>query len=196
MFFKFIIGLLLAIAVGVLGGSSLGEGFFGFKTTASATKIVEDIRDIGVAMQTFKAADDQVRTAVQVADASDTTADNWTSAQVIGLVGADGAGYLEAGADNTAAGLVNFAVSGTGVYATVDADTNGITADMCNELNDLFGNDDALLFGTEAVPVIPAAADLDAALVAVPDLVNGSGTEGACVAINNVNTLVYYVQQN
>lgn len=203
MFFKPIVTLLLMIAIGLIGTSSLGEGIFGFKTTASGQKVLEEVRDFDLAMDTFKVSDAQVRSAVQVADERNLGVDgDWTDAQVVAEL-IDNTGLLEGGSENTVAGPVALTeiASGTvdGLYITLngEAGAGGLSDDLCNELNDLLGNDDQVLYGTEMAPIIPAvAADLSDLFTAAPGLELGEGTEGACVAIDSVNTLVFFAQQN
>lgn len=201
MFFKPIVTLLLMIAIGLIGTSSLGEGIFGFKTTASGTKVLEEVRDYDVAMDTFKVSDAEVRSVVQVADATDATAGNVTQADINSQL-ITNTGLLEVGANQTVAGavtveLVNGVAAVDGLYITIAGETGtGLSDDLCNELNDLLGNDATATFGTEMAPLIPAAADLDAVFTALPGLELGATTEGVCAAINDVNTLVFFSQQN
>lgn len=203
MFFKPIVTLLLMIAIGLIGTSSLGEGIFGFKTTASGTKVLEEVRDYDVAMDTFKVSDAEVRTVVQFIQAEDIAAGgagDWTPAEVSTQLISEST-LLEAGANITVAGTAEVqALTGAtaeGLYITLAGEAGtGLTADLCNELNDLLGNDDPVLFGTETQPLIPVAANFAAVLTAVPALDLGVGTEGVCIEVADENTLVFYSQQN
>jgi hypothetical protein len=55
MILKSIIGLILAIAVGALGVSSLGDGIFGFLDKSKAGKMVEDARELARIHAIYKA---------------------------------------------------------------------------------------------------------------------------------------------
>jgi hypothetical protein len=178
MIIKSIIGLILAIAVGALGVSSLGDGIFGFLDKSKGGKLVEDARELSRIHAIYKTDDQDNRNAFDVAVSFDYEVVETTL------------GELVKGDIKAATGLFSY------FEATGDVLTNGnylvnasneISDEVCDKINEMAG-----MTGVNQVPYTPGA-DLPTDLQAMAS----RNTEFFCAqdATNDVNVFAYYLMK-
>ena len=189
MIIKSIIGLILAIAVGALGVSSLGEGIFGFLDKSKAGKMVEDARELSRIHAIYKTDNRDGLTAFAALNALATP---------VPLVGADVTYYGLVEDELNTKDLVKRGFSASqGEFTYVEMTTGDegiylvnasaqISKEVCDKINDIVGlPDDA---------AVPYAATGNAATDVL--LFANNQTEFFCAedsTATGVNAFVYYL---
>lgn len=187
MILKSIIGLILAIAVGALGVSSLGEGIFGFLDKSKAGKMVEDARELARIHAIYKTDNRDGLTAFGALNAL---------AVPVPLVPVDGTYYSAIEVELNTKDLVKrgFAAS-QGEFTYVESAAPGsegiylfnasaeISDEVCNKINEIVGVGEVTY-----TPTVDVATD-------APLIVNNN-TEFFCAedtTAAGVNAFVYYL---
>ena len=189
MIIKSIIGLILAIAVGALGVSSLGEGIFGFLDKSKAGKMVEDARELSRIHAIYKTDNRDGLTAFAALNALATP---------VPLVAADVTYYdLVEDELNTkdlvkrgfAASQGEFtyiqsAVVGSEGFYLINASAQ-ISDEVCDKINDIVG------LGDNAAVPYTATASVSADMLALAN----NNTEFFCAEDDTtaINAFVYYL---
>jgi len=189
MIIKSIIGLILAIAVGALGVSSLGEGIFGFLDKSKAGKMVEDARELARIHAIYKTDNRDGLTAFGALNALATP---------VPLVAADTGYYNAVEAELNTKDLVKrgFAAS-QGEFTYIQSAAAGsegiylvnasaeISDEVCNKINDIVG------LGDDAAVPYTGTGDVAADTLVLAN----NATEFFCAEDDTtaINAFVYYV---
>jgi len=139
MIVKSIIGLILAIAVGALGISALGDGIFDFLGKSKGGKMVEDARELARVHAIYKIDQHDTLNAFQVEDAEQTVLAGAPTVATYDQVAAE-LGDLLKGQLQASLGEFSYDVNGEEHFlVNLGTATDFISDEICAEINEMAG---------------------------------------------------------